>query len=387
MSLNRETSILILGESAGDTEVVCSVLRLEHQNLKTCSDPDNFCAIFDKTRPQVLVLTFKSLDTCESVYLNLHRRSDVLHGLAHKTIVLCSKEQVNQAYKLCHEGVFDDYVLFWPLVHDVKRLPMSVHLALAALEQMKAAQPWEEMAALARKAEQLGDRLAEQIHQGRTFTESARTLAASAESAVSGALTRFTKNVVDSVIGDASLVQDRERASREVRRIGDAAIAPAMEHLLESQKPIRRWVETITDELQGPLDSARQLAQSASRLRQQVLLVDDDEFVRSIVARMLRQANLEVHAVSTLESARQLLKASRPDVVLLDYLLPDGTGVDLLKELRQSTPLNKVPVVMLTGKSDRQVILDCLSHGANDFVVKPVQKNALISKVRSYVGD
>ena len=41
---------------------------------------------------------------------------------------------------------------------------------------------------------------------------------------------------------------------------------------------------------------------------------------------------------------------------------------------------------MLTGKSDRQVILDCLSHGASDFVVKPVQKNALITKVRGFVG-
>lgn len=386
MSFNREACILILGESAADTEVVSSVVRLEHQNLKVCSDPDAFCATFDKARPQVLVLTFKSLDTCESVYLNLHRRSAVLQGLAHKTIVLCSKEQVNHAYKLCHEGVFDDYVLFWPLVHDVKRLPMSVHLALTAIEHMRTTQPWEEMAALALKAEQLGDRLAEQINKGRAFTESARSIATSAENAMSGAMSSFTKNFVDSVIGDASLMQDRERASREVRRIGDAVIAPAMEHLVESQKPIRRWVETITDELQGPLDSARQLAQSAGRLRQQILLVDDDEFVRRIVAHMLRQANLEVHAVSSIESARQMLKVSRPDLVLLDYQLPDGTGVDLLKELKQSAPLNKVPAVMLTGKSDRQVILDCLSHGANDFVVKPVQKNALITKVRSFVG-
>lgn len=61
---------------------------------------------------------------------------------------------------------------------------------------------------------------------------------------------------------------------------------------------------------------------------------------------MLRQANLEVHAVSSIESGRQMLKVSHPDLVLLD----------------------------------------CLSHGANDFVVKPVQKNALITKVRGFVG-
>lgn len=74
------------------------------------------------------------------------------------------------------------------------------------------------------------------------------------------------------------------------------------------------------------------------------------------------------------------------DYVLFRPMVHNGTGVDLLKELKQSAPLNKVPVVMLTGKSDRQVILDCLSHGANDFVVKPVQKNALITKVRGFVG-
>lgn len=386
MPQKRNDSILILGESASDTDVVASVLRLEYTNLGVCSDPDAFCRSFDKVRPLVLLLAFKSLDLCESVYLNLHRRSSLLHGHIHKTIVLCSKEQVHQAYKLCREGVFDDYALFWPLVHDVKRLPMSVHLALQTLRHMETSRPWEEMAALARRAEHLGDRLSEQIVQGRTASEGVKALAARAEVLVNGAITHFTKGFVDSVVGDPSLIQSRERAEQEARRVGDAVLAPAVEELLASRQPMQKWVETITDELEEQLGSMQEMARQAGQLSTRILLVDDDEFIRRIIAQMLRQAGFEVHSVSTLESARQVLKAIKPDLLLLDYELPDGTGLDLLREVRASPALQNLSVVILTGKSDRQVIFDCVSQGAADFIVKPVQQSALLSKIRAHLN-
>jgi len=381
--VDTEASILVLGENAADTEVVFCVLRLAYSNVKVCSDAAAFCPMFDKLRPQVLVLAFKSLDTCESVYLSLHRNSNTLHVGHHRSIVLCSKEEVQHAYRLCFEGVFDDYVLFWPLVHDVKRLPMSVHLSLETLAHMRAAQPSEEMSQLAQNAEDLGAQLSAQIGKGRSLSKNARTAARTIEPTMNGALAKFTNQLVDSVMGDATLIKNRTRVSSEARRIGEAVIAPALAQLLGAQEPVRKWVETITDELQGPLESARELSRSAQRVRHRILLVDDDEYVRRIVAHTLRQANLEVHSVSSIESARQMLKVSKPNLVLLDYLLPDGTGLEMLKELKNTASLQKVPVVMLTGKSDRQVILDCMSNGAADFLVKPVQKNALICKIRS----
>ena len=124
--------------------------------------------------------------------------------------------------------------------------------------------------------------------------------------------------------------------------------------------------------------------QKASPVR--VLLVDDDEFIRRIIAQMLRQAGLEVHSVSTVESARQVLLAVEPDLVLLDYQLPDGTGLDLLRELKRRPAFQKLPVMMLTGKSDKQVIFDCITHGAADFIVKPVQQSALLAKLKAHLA-
>lgn len=385
MNSYRDSTILIFGDNASDLEIVQSVLRLEYKNLKTCRDSEAYHLIYDKVKPQILILSFKSLETCESVYLTLHRRSDALHATPHKALVLCSKEHVNSAYKLCHDGVFDDYILFWPLVHDAKRLPMSVHLALESLAHLKAAQPLEEIASLARRAEQLGDQLTEQINKGRIFTENARTIAVNAEAAMNGALHSFTKDFVDSIVGDASLTRDHSKVSTEVKRIGDKTLLPAVEEMLAAQAPIKKWAKTITSELEVPLQSAMELAQKAKMIRPRVLLVDDDELVRRIVAHMLRMANLEVHSVGSLASSRQLLKVFKPDIVLLDYMLPDGRGVNLLQEIKKAQATNKIPVVMLTGKSEKQVIVDCMANGANDFIVKPVQKEALIKKVLSFV--
>src|SRR3546814_5902609 len=79
----------------------------------------------EKYRPQVLVLAFEALADAQHLYLDVFRRSSLIHALAHRTIVLCGKSNLQQAYELCREEFFDDYVLFWPLNHDAPRLCMA----------------------------------------------------------------------------------------------------------------------------------------------------------------------------------------------------------------------------------------------------------------------
>jgi DNA-binding response OmpR family regulator len=73
-------------------------------------------------------------------------------------------------------------------------------------------------------------------------------------------------------------------------------------------------------------------------------------------------------------------------VVLLDVLLPDADGFDVLLGLRRSKALNDVPVIMLTGKATREAVLKGMTAGADGYVTKPFEAESLMRAVRTVVG-
>ncbi|MBI3007499.1 MAG: response regulator [candidate division NC10 bacterium] len=101
-----------------------------------------------------------------------------------------------------------------------------------------------------------------------------------------------------------------------------------------------------------------------------VLYVEDDPADRELTLHHLRQhaPGMEVQVVGTGREAREALRRERFDLVLLDYRLPDGDGLQLLREVLASSP--DVPVVMVTGSGDHEVAVGALKLGAIDYVIK-----------------
>jgi DNA-binding NtrC family response regulator len=106
-----------------------------------------------------------------------------------------------------------------------------------------------------------------------------------------------------------------------------------------------------------------------------LLLVDDEESFRKLTARELERSGHAVAEVGTLEEARKLLARERFHVVLLDMRLPDGNGLDLLSEIRESFP--GTDVVMLTAFGTVQEAIRAMKEGAHDFLTKPVKLGEL----------
>jgi len=100
-----------------------------------------------------------------------------------------------------------------------------------------------------------------------------------------------------------------------------------------------------------------------------LLLVDDEETLRKVTGRELARAGFAVDTAATLEEARQLLAKKTYHLVLLDVRLPDGNGLDLLTEVRESSPATEV--VMLTAYGTVQEAIKALKRGAYDFLTKP----------------
>ncbi len=109
--------------------------------------------------------------------------------------------------------------------------------------------------------------------------------------------------------------------------------------------------------------------------RPRVLLVDDDEGICEAVGVFLESKGYEVERQEGCRGAEEAFRISRPDVVLVDYRLPDGTALDLLPSFRASDPT--VPLIVLTGHGSIELAVRAIKEGAEQFLTKPVELEAL----------
>ena len=116
-----------------------------------------------------------------------------------------------------------------------------------------------------------------------------------------------------------------------------------------------------------------------------ILVVDDDDGVRSLLEHLLSAAGYAVEPFSTAEEALARLRAEPPDLVLLDLHLPDRSGQEVLEQIREEPVTRLLPVIMLTGASSQAERMRAQALGVTDFVAKPFSAEELLPRVRALV--
>ena len=120
----------------------------------------------------------------------------------------------------------------------------------------------------------------------------------------------------------------------------------------------------------------------AEPARGSVLVVDDDASLAEMLSIVLRQEGFDSRIVGRGDVALDAFRDYKPDLVLLDLMLPGKDGIDVCKEIRAESG---VPIVMLTAKGDTVDVVVGLESGADDYIVKPFKPKELVARVRARV--
>jgi two-component system, OmpR family, response regulator MtrA len=115
-------------------------------------------------------------------------------------------------------------------------------------------------------------------------------------------------------------------------------------------------------------------------LKGKVLIVDDDAALAEMLTIVLRNEGFEPIVCPTGDRALALLREHRPELVLLDLMLPGKDGIDVCREIRVESG---VPIVMLTAKNDTVDVVLGLESGADDYIVKPFKPKELVARIRA----
>lgn len=111
-----------------------------------------------------------------------------------------------------------------------------------------------------------------------------------------------------------------------------------------------------------------------------ILLVDDQELNRDVLAHRLQKIGYEVTSVTDGSAALDILKTEVFDLIMLDIMMPNISGIDVLKKLRKMPEHNDSAVIMVTALDDVGIINECMEAGANDYLTKPL--NTVLLKLR-----
>ncbi len=114
-----------------------------------------------------------------------------------------------------------------------------------------------------------------------------------------------------------------------------------------------------------------------------ILVVEDEEPICELLRYNLSKAGYRVNLAGGVAEARASIAADKPDLVLLDLMLPDGDGLDLCRWLRRNPDTQVVPVVMVTAKGEEADIVAGLELGADDYIVKPFSPRVLLARIRA----
>ncbi len=116
-----------------------------------------------------------------------------------------------------------------------------------------------------------------------------------------------------------------------------------------------------------------------------ILIVDDIVLNIQVAAGVLQEYNYEILTATGGEQAIKIIKAKKPDLILLDIMMPDIDGFDVIKSIKENAETSSIPVIFVTAKNDIETLVAGFNAGAVDYITKPFNPFELYARVRAHL--
>jgi two-component system phosphate regulon response regulator PhoB len=117
--------------------------------------------------------------------------------------------------------------------------------------------------------------------------------------------------------------------------------------------------------------------------RKYVLIVEDEQPIRDMMTFGLRRSEFEVDVAADADAARLSIARRRPDLMLVDWMLPGTSGLDLARSIRSTRLTTAIPIIMVTGRTEEQDKIAALESGADDYLTKPFSVRELMARINA----
>jgi two-component system phosphate regulon response regulator PhoB len=132
-------------------------------------------------------------------------------------------------------------------------------------------------------------------------------------------------------------------------------------------------------------------APNTESMKGKILIVEDESSIREMLGYSLMKEGYAFEEAADVEEARAVINRNKPDLILLDWMLPGMSGIDYARRLRADAETQDIPIIMLTAKGDEVDKVRGLDVGADDYITKPFSTKELLARLRAilrrYAGE
>jgi len=382
MTAFNDPTILIASDNKSTNEIIQTQL-VEFNNLVIPEDQESLLRAYRKYNPEVIILGYDTLDKCEQVYDHLYPKEMDQNPARkpHRVIALCNKREVKRAYDLCNGDRFTDYIVFWPLTYDPYRLAMSVHQSMTDLRHNHNAQANDRV--LVRQQQNIGklEQVFDQHHeQGRGYTHQVDTQLSSLIHLLTETLNHYdhlVNRVLDQAAAGAPGLPSKQAFS---------SVRGGIEHSVNSFGEIRQLSRQFIDSLDKMREETGTIFINRRLHNGHILVVDDDDFQRQVLSSILTGEHYSLSFATSGEGALEVIQHKRPDLILMDILMPGMDGIEATRQIKTDPMMATVPIIIISGQNQRETVLECITKGASDYIVKPYNKATLIGKIEEAIN-
>lgn len=114
-----------------------------------------------------------------------------------------------------------------------------------------------------------------------------------------------------------------------------------------------------------------------------ILVIEDDQAIREMICQSLSQADFQAYGCIDVKCAKKSIAEIRPDCLVVDWMLPDSSGIELIRWLRRQHLFKDIPAIMLTARSEESDKIVGLDSGADDYMTKPLSLRELQSRIKA----
>ena len=222
--------------------------------------------------------------------------------------------------------------------------------------------------------------------QGDKHIETTGRAISQAEHEIDAAFAGFSWRLTQGELSGLVEVRNTRALELAFDRLKQEYIATPLQAVAESVQPLKRWADEFRQASLPHLESIRTLNAMAERVQPMVMMVDDDVFQHITVSRLLKDEGYRLVFVTSGIEALNMLRKIHPDLILMDLSMPDMDGLEVVRRMKGVVRFANIPIIMITGKSEENVVTESMKVGAIDFMVKPFGREALIEKIAKVLG-
>lgn len=368
--MKTDKCVLLLTNNKSDADDILDLLKTLDIEVAVALDNETAVQAFEKHHPQLLLCARESVRDNEHLYLDLHRNCAQLYAIPHQTILLCKINEAKIAYELCRRGIFSDYVVDKPR-HDVFRLRLSVEQMLANFElTQQQRQMGREFSSAGNKAKSLVNSVEKVRDKGQSIGKDSATKLQTLSDNVMQEMTNILSQLKPNDIVGLSKALNPEKLQN--------MITLAAQDVNNNIKSLNKALDAACGGHSTALDD---LLASIKPVPATIVVIDDNKAFAKVIGDILSEEGYRVLLSNDARHGIGTVAQQDPDLILMDINMPGMDGLQATRTIKSNSRLKDIPIIILSGKGNRELVSQVKKTGANGFITKPTKAPVILDKV------